>query len=102
MTRPGQRERSSPQRAQEVPPFQRPLIQFERNGWSVVLIHPAKLRRTWRPALPVDGSPERLRCWMESLTGVTLDEEGRTRQLDAAGRLDHHRRPEALAGAPLP
>jgi WD40 repeat protein/tRNA A-37 threonylcarbamoyl transferase component Bud32 len=83
-------------------PFVRPAIRFEGAGWSVVTTYAGKGRRTWHLPLPVEGSRERQRLWIESLTGVQLDEEGVLRVLDPAAQNQRRLQLAALLGPPLP
>jgi WD40 repeat protein len=82
--------------------FIRPAIRFERGGWSVVATYAGKGRRTWHLPLPVEGSRERQRLWIESVTGLQMDEEGVTRVLDPAALNQRRSQLAALPGPPLP
>jgi WD40 repeat protein len=54
----------------------------------------------WRIPAPVEGSPERIRCWAEALTGLELDDRGTVRGLSAADLEERQRRLGELRGSP--
>jgi hypothetical protein len=58
--------------------------------------------RLWDVPAPVPGTPERLRLWIEILTGRRLDEMGVPQVLNEAALEPRRRRLAELGGAPLP
>jgi WD40 repeat protein len=58
--------------------------------------------RFWRVPRPVDGSAERIRCWVEVLTGQELDADGTTQVLDLAAWQARRQRLRELGGPPAP
>jgi WD40 repeat protein len=50
----------------------------------------------------VEGSPERIKLWVQVLTGAELDEQGMPQALDAKTWQERRRRLEKLGGPPLP
>jgi WD40 repeat protein len=52
------------------------------------------------PPPPVEGSPERLRLWVEVLTGMELDPQGAVRDLTSDELGERRRRLEELGGPP--
>jgi hypothetical protein len=80
-------------------------VAFDPDGKSVwtggrdqTLVH-------WRvPAGPVvglpEGSPERLRCWVEALAGLELDDDGLFRPLDTDALRQRRERLNQIGGPP--
>jgi WD40 repeat protein len=58
--------------------------------------------RLWQMPPPLDGSVERVRLWVEVLTGMHLDPDGEARALDAAHWQQSKHRLEELGGPPAP
>jgi WD40 repeat protein len=56
----------------------------------------------WPLPRPVDGSPDRLRLWVEVLTGMELDTDGATHQLAPDAWKQRKQRLQELGGPPLP
>jgi WD40 repeat protein len=87
------------------PPYQggySPLsIQFEQD-WSVTTAYMGEGRRSWRLPVPVEGSSERLRSWVEERTGMELDDEGVIRVLDVPAREQRRARLKEWGGPSLP
>jgi WD40 repeat protein/tRNA A-37 threonylcarbamoyl transferase component Bud32 len=51
---------------------------------------------------PLRGKPERVRCWLELLTGLRLDAQHKVRKLDAAALVQCRQRLRELGGPPAP
>jgi WD40 repeat protein len=58
--------------------------------------------RLWEVPAPVAGDTERVRLWVQVLTGVELDRDGLFRTLDAARWQRQRQRLRELGGPPLP
>ncbi len=56
----------------------------------------------WEPPLPIEGDPERIRLWVETLTGMELDSAGTIRALSADEISERLRRLQEVGGAPEP
>jgi WD40 repeat protein len=58
--------------------------------------------RFWSVPEPVQGDAERIRLWVELLTGLELDVHGGVRDLPADTLAQRRRRLEGLDGPPFP
>jgi WD40 repeat protein/tRNA A-37 threonylcarbamoyl transferase component Bud32 len=58
--------------------------------------------RLWQPPAPVEGDTERINLWVQTITGLELEESGVVRVLDAESWHDRRRRLQQLGGPPLP
>jgi WD40 repeat protein len=58
--------------------------------------------KLWPVPLAVEGSPERIKLWIQVLTGAQLDQQGTVQALDAKTWQERRRRLEKLGGPPLP
>jgi WD40 repeat protein len=56
--------------------------------------------RLWPVPGPLAGEPERIRCWLQVVTGMELDAAGGSRVLDAQAWQERRRRLEELGGPP--
>jgi WD40 repeat protein/serine/threonine protein kinase len=61
-----------------------------------------KVVRRWPLAAQVVGAAERIRCWMQVLTGTELDGHGALRVLDAAAWQQRRRQLDSRGGPPHP
>jgi WD40 repeat protein len=59
-----------------------------------------KTARLWNVPRTVEGDPERVLLWVQVLTGIELDENGRTRVLDANTWQQRRQQLEKLGGPP--
>jgi hypothetical protein len=84
-------------------------VAFASDGQTVLeLVHterpadPEEPRlRVWKVPRPAEGTPERVRLWVEVLAGKELDDAGDQRPLDAAALQERRARLDALGGPPL-
>ncbi len=58
--------------------------------------------RQWDVPAPLPDDLRRLSAWVETITGLELDERGSVRVLDRDARLERRRRLESLGGPPPP
>jgi WD40 repeat protein/serine/threonine protein kinase len=58
--------------------------------------------RLWQIPDPVDGQPEQITLWLQVITGMDLDDNGKTHWLDAATWFERRRRLGELGGPPGP
>ena len=58
-------------------------VAFSRDGQTALTGSADKTARLWFLPEKVDGSPERLRLWVEVMTGLTMDDQGGMRRLKA-------------------
>lgn len=63
---------------------------------------PGRFARLWPLAVPLEGEPKRIMCWLDVITGMELDEGGAIRVLSAQEWFDRRRRLEAVGGPPVP
>jgi WD40 repeat protein len=77
-----------------------PAAAFSRDGKSVVTVgfYHAIL---WKAPRPVQGTPEHILLWCEARTGLTLDEHGDVRALDAETWDERRERLQKLGGPPV-
>ena len=73
---------------------------FSPDGKSVVTASHDKTARLWKAPRPVQGTPEHILLWCEARTGLTLDEYGDVRVLDAKSWHERRERLEKLGGPP--
>jgi WD40 repeat protein len=73
---------------------------FSPDGKSVVTASWDKTARLWKAPRPVQGNPEQIFLWCEARTGLTLDEYGDVRVLDAKSWHERRERLEKLGGPP--
>jgi WD40 repeat protein len=59
------------------------------------------IARTWKVPLPVEGDPERLRLWVQVITGIELEADGSICGLDADTWRQQRDRLEELGGPPI-
>jgi hypothetical protein len=78
---------------------------FSPDGKSVITASFDKMGRLWgrlwNAPRPVPGSPEHILLWCEVRTGLTLDERGDVRVLDAKTWHERRERLEKLGGPPV-
>jgi hypothetical protein len=67
---------------------------------SVVTASCDKTARLWKVPRPVLGTPKHILLWCEVRTGLTLDEHGDVRILDAKTWHERRERLEKLGGPP--
>jgi hypothetical protein len=71
------------------------------DGKSVATACADREARRWRtPPAPVAGDVDRVRLWVETLTGMELDEAGAVRDLTPEAVEQHRQRLEELGGPP--
>ncbi|MFI5455598.1 MAG: WD40 repeat domain-containing serine/threonine-protein kinase [Isosphaerales bacterium] len=58
--------------------------------------------RIWDVPLPLEGTPERVRVWVQSITGLELKDDGNVSVLDAPTWRVRRQRLQALGGTPCP
>jgi WD40 repeat protein len=75
---------------------------FSPDGQLVLTGSFDRTARIWRVPSTVAGSPERIRVWIEVITGLELDEEAVIRFLDAPAWQERRQRLQELGGPPLP
>jgi WD40 repeat protein len=75
------------------------LPRFSPDGKSVVAPGLAAWRRYPLPT-PLEGTPERIRLWVELTTGKALDEQGQVVSLDTPSMRQRYRRLLKLGGPP--
>ena len=73
---------------------------FSPDGNSVVTASYDKTARLWKAPRPVQGTPEHILLWCEARTGLTLDEYGDVRVLDAKTWHERRERLEKIGGPP--
>jgi WD40 repeat protein len=76
-------------------------VAFDPKGSTFVSCSFDQTARIWSLPTVVQGTPERIRIWVEILTGMELDAQGATRQLDPEAWRERRRRLQELGGAPL-
>jgi len=74
---------------------------FSPDGKRGVTASQDKTARLWKAPRPVQGTPEHILLWCEVRTGLTLDERGDVRALDAKTWLERRERLEKLGDPPL-
>ena len=57
--------------------------------------------RCWKVPDPVEGTAERISCWVRVTTDLEFDEGGAIRRMDGSTSWDLRRRLTDLGGAPL-
>jgi WD40 repeat protein/tRNA A-37 threonylcarbamoyl transferase component Bud32 len=77
------------------------VADFTPDGKRVV-VATTQAVHTWPAPLPVTGSPERIRLWVEVITGTELDGQGLVRPLAAAAWQDRRQRLQEVGGPPQP
>jgi WD40 repeat protein/serine/threonine protein kinase len=75
---------------------------FSPDGRLVLTGSFDRMARVWWVPPPVAGAPERIRLWVEVITGLELDEEGAIRFLDAPAWHARRQRLQELGGPPTP
>lgn len=76
-------------------------VAFDRAGRRAATGGKGGVVRQWRvPPPPVEGSPERIRLWVEVLTAMELDPQGTVRELTSDEVAARRRRLEELGGPP--
>jgi WD40 repeat protein len=76
-------------------------LAFHPDGRRVVTAGQDRHVRQWQvPQPPADGSAERLRLWVEVLTGLELDEAGALHTLSREATAERRRSLEGLGGPP--
>jgi predicted Ser/Thr protein kinase len=73
---------------------------FSPDGKSLVTASFDKTARLWKAPRPVQGTPEHILLWCEARTGLTLDQHGDVRALDAKTWHERRERLEKLGGPP--
>jgi len=73
---------------------------YSPDGRSVVTVTWDRTARPWKAPRPVQGTPEHILPWCEARTGLTLDERGDVRGLDAKTWHERRERLEKLGGRP--
>jgi WD40 repeat protein len=77
-------------------------VAFSPDGTTVLTVSDDNTARLWAFPMPIAGSPERVKLWVEVLTGQELDEHGAVRVLGADTWHERRRRLEELGGPPIP
>ncbi len=74
---------------------------FSPDGTTILQVRSsrAELRRVPRP---VEGDPRRIRCWVETITGMELDDNNVVHFLDPPGWNQRRRQLDVLGGPPMP
>lgn len=76
-------------------------IAFSPDSRSLVTIHTeVGLLRRWEIPSPVTGEKDRVRCWIEAITGLELDRDGVVHVLDAPRWRQRQRRLAEMGGLP--
>jgi WD40 repeat protein len=73
---------------------------FSPDGKTIVTASFDKTARLWKAPRPVQGTPEQIVLWCEVRTGLTLDEHGDVRALDAKTWHEQRERLEKLGDPP--
>jgi WD40 repeat protein len=90
------------------PPWQHPifchLVRFSPDGRSALTLTGGdvgrNIARLWKIPTPVEGDPERLALWVQSLTGMELDSGDAARALDNAAWQERQRDLQQRGGPP--
>jgi WD40 repeat protein len=77
-------------------------VDFHPDGKFVVSGGDDGTVRFWHLPRPVEGSPERIRCWVEVLTGQEQDADGAAQVLDLTAWQARRQRLRELGGPPAP
>jgi WD40 repeat protein len=75
-------------------------VAFRPDGRAALTGSADGTARIWDVPRPVDGSVERIRCWVEVLTRMELSSDGVVRVLSAQEWEARHGRLEELGGPP--
>jgi WD40 repeat protein/serine/threonine protein kinase len=73
---------------------------FSPDGKSVLTASSDNTALLWKAPRPVQGTPDHILLWCEARTGLTLDEHGDVRVLDAKTWHERRERLEKLGGPP--
>jgi WD40 repeat protein len=77
-------------------------VVFSPDGRTMVTGSYDRTARLWPVPSPVTGEPDRVRLWVEVLTGMELDDEGVISMLDAPTWQQRRGRLRHLGGPPMP
>jgi WD40 repeat protein len=77
------------------------LVALSRDGRQMLSYSADRQLSEADVALPLPGEPERIRLWVEVLTGLTLDPQGAVSKLDGAGLDRRRQRLRDLGGLPV-
>jgi WD40 repeat protein len=77
-------------------------LAFSPDGRTLLTGSWDKAARLWPVPAPVEGDPERVRLWVEVLTGMELDEDGVIHALEAATWQQRRQHLEEIGGPALP
>src|SRR5262249_6108879 len=76
-------------------------VAFDASGQRAATGGRDQVMHQWHvPPPPMEGSAERIRLWVEVLTGMELDPQGAVRELRSHERGERRRRVEWLGGRP--
>jgi WD40 repeat protein len=75
-------------------------VAFSPDGRSIVTGCGDYTARLWRLPVELPEDIERLAVWIETLTGLDMDQQGSVRELDNAAWLERRERLKQLGGPP--
>jgi WD40 repeat protein len=77
-------------------------VAYSPDGRTVLTGSYDNTARFWPVPGPVDGEPERIRLWTQTITGMELDDQGVIHVLDASTWYQRRQRLNELGGPPVP
>jgi WD40 repeat protein/serine/threonine protein kinase len=84
-----------------LPHAEAPLaLTLSADGRHLLTAGKDRSAQRWDVPIPLEGDVERIRLWIELITGLELDADGAPHGLDAATWLRHHQELEARGGPP--
>lgn len=75
-------------------------VTFTPDGQSLLTAGDDRTVRRWQVPTPVADEPERIRWWVQAVSGAELTADGAFRPLDVAGWVEVQRRLVAVGGPP--